>query len=61
MTCAEFLVIANILRKAQMEPDRYVILKADRHVVEMVIESEQLPYHTIGWDAVGRKTLVEKK
>lgn len=61
MTCAELLAVAAILRNAWAETDRYVILKADRQVVEMVIKNWELPYHTIGWDAVGKQTLVEKK
>lgn len=62
MTCIELLAATEILLKLkQMGDERYVILKADKHFVERVITNWDLPYHTIGWDSVGQRTLVEKK
>lgn len=62
MTCNDLLFAADIILKlAQMGDERYVILRADKQLVESVILDEGLPYKTIGWDSVGKRTLVERK
>lgn len=62
MTCGELLYAADILLKlAQLPQEKYIILRADRQLVELVISQNELPYTTIGWDSVGKQTLVERK